>query len=332
MTATHFPVVIFHNPDCGTSRNTLALIKAAGYEPEIVEYLKAGWTRPHLLALFAAAGVSPREALRGKEAAAIDPALLADDAPEAIIIDAMIAHPVLVQRPFVATPKGVRLCRPRSEVALDVLERRPLQDFVKEDGQIIAAARARHPPLAIRTAREADIPAIAAIYAHAVSTGTASYELVPPSEAEMAQRFAAIVGAGYPYLVAESDGEIIGYAYASAFRARPAYCFTAENSVYIAPRHQARGGGRALMARLIADLESLGFRQIIAVIGDGRKNVASIRLHAALGFTHAGLIEDSGFKFDRWLDTVLMQKPLNGGPTLPPDAESLPERKFQSGR
>lgn len=116
-----FPVVIFHNPDCGTSRDTLALIRAAGHEPEIVEYLKTGWTRPLLLTLFAAAGLSPRQALREKDAQTLAPTLISGDAPDAAILDAMIAHPVLVQRPFVATPRGVRLCRPRGEAVLPLL-------------------------------------------------------------------------------------------------------------------------------------------------------------------------------------------------------------------
>jgi arsenate reductase len=141
MTGARFPVVIYHNPDCGTSRNTLALIRATGREPDIIEYLKAGWTRPHLAGLFAAAGVSPREALREKEAATLAPALLAADASDDAILDAMVAHSVLVQRPFVASPRGVRLCRPKSEAVLDLMDRGLAADFIKEDGQVISASR-----------------------------------------------------------------------------------------------------------------------------------------------------------------------------------------------
>ena len=328
MSGPSFPVVIFHNPECGASRTTLALIRAAGYEPEIIDYVKVGWTQVQLLTLFAAARLSPREALREKEAQTRDPTLLTADGPA--LIAAMSAAPILVQRPFVATPIGVRLCRPEATV-LDVLERRPAPDALQSDGQVDRSASTRF-SIALRAALMTDIPTITAIYAHAVLNGTASYELVAPSEDEMAKRFAAIIEAGYPYWVAQSNGAVIGYAYASAFRARPAYRFMAENSVYVAPNQQARGVGRALMERLTLDLERLGFRQIIAVIGDGRANAASVRLHRAMGFSEAGVIKGSGFKFERWLETVLMQKLLDGGPSRQPDADSWPERKFNSGR
>lgn len=139
MTGSRFPVVIYHNPDCGTSRNALALIRATGSEPDVVEYLKSGWTRGHLQGLFAAAGVSPREALREKEAATLAPQLLVGDVSDDTILVAMIAHPVLVQRPFVASPKGVRLCRPKSEAVLNLMDRGLAADFIKEDGQVIPA-------------------------------------------------------------------------------------------------------------------------------------------------------------------------------------------------
>lgn len=131
-----FPVVIHHNPDCGTSRNVLAVIEAAGYRPEIVDYLTSGWTRPQLLALFAAAHITPRDAMREKDAAKLAPDLLSDEADDADILAAMIKHPVLVQRPLVATPKGVALCRP-SEVVLDLLDRWPKGPFRKEDGELM---------------------------------------------------------------------------------------------------------------------------------------------------------------------------------------------------
>ena len=119
-----FPVVIHHNPACGTSRQVLALVQAAGYQPEVIRYLETGWTRPQLLALFAAAGLSPRQALREKNLPADQQALLAADVPDAALIDAMVANPVLVNRPIVATPRGVRLCRP-PETVMDLLERQP---------------------------------------------------------------------------------------------------------------------------------------------------------------------------------------------------------------
>ncbi len=131
-----FPVVIHHNPDCGTSRNVLELIHAAGYEPTIIEYLKLGWIRPQLLALFAAAGLTPRAALRETKSPAAELGLLDPATSDDVLLEAMIAHPVLVNRPIVATPKGVKLCRP-SELALDLLERLPLGPFYKEDGGMI---------------------------------------------------------------------------------------------------------------------------------------------------------------------------------------------------
>ncbi|MBI1361257.1 MAG: GNAT family N-acetyltransferase [Alphaproteobacteria bacterium] len=243
----------------------------------------------------------------------------------------MIAHPALVQRPFVATPRGVRLCRPVEQV-LGLLDRRPLGDFIGHDVGTVRAAQEPPADLYIRAASPEDIPAITAIYAHAVSNGTASYELTPPGEDEMARRYAALAGSGYPYFVAERTGEVIGYAYAGPFRPRPAYRFMAENSIYLAPDMQGRGVGRRLLVHLIEELEQLGFRQVVAVIGDGRRNQASVRLHEAMGFQQAGVIEGSGFKFGRWLDTLLMQKTLNGGATGLPDPASLPERLFDAGR
>ena len=172
--------------------------------------------------------------------------------------------------------------------------------------------------VAIRPATGADLPAIADIYAHAVLNGTASYEYDPPALDEMSRRFEAIAASRYPYLAAEADGVIVGYAYASAFRTRAAYRFTVEDSIYLAPASQGRGLGKRLLSQLIRECEALGFRQMIAVIGDGGVNQASVRLHAALGFAPSGVIVGSGFKFGRWCDTHLMQRPLNGGTaTLP---------------
>jgi len=134
-----FPIVIHHNPACGTSRNVVEIVRAAGYEPEIVDYLETGWTRPQLLALFAAAGLTPRTALRETKSPAAELGLLGDNVSDAQIIEAMLAHPVLVNRPIVATPKGVRLCRP-SESVLDLLERLPPGPLHKEDGELIIDA------------------------------------------------------------------------------------------------------------------------------------------------------------------------------------------------
>ncbi|MCR9268892.1 MAG: arsenate reductase family protein [Hyphomonadaceae bacterium] len=131
---TDFPVIIHHNPACGTSRNVVAITKAAGYEPVIIEYLDAGWTRPQLLALFAAAGLTAREALRETKSPAEELGLLREGVPATELIEAMIKHPILVNRPLVATPRGVKLCRP-SETVLSLLEREPSEPVVKEDGE-----------------------------------------------------------------------------------------------------------------------------------------------------------------------------------------------------
>lgn len=134
--STHFPVVIHHNPECGTSRNVVEIVRAAGYEPTIIDYLQTGWTRPQLLALFAACGLTPRTALRETKSPAAELGLLAEGVSDDTLLDAMIAHPILVNRPIVATPKAVRLCRP-SEVVLEVLDNLPPGPFYKEDGQLI---------------------------------------------------------------------------------------------------------------------------------------------------------------------------------------------------
>lgn len=180
------------------------------------------------------------------------------------------------------------------------------------------------PSLTIRDAAPCDIPAITGIYRHAVLHGTASFELDPPDEAEMLSRYDAMRAAGYPYAVAiAGDGRIAGYAYANAFRARPAYRWSVENSVYVDPAMQGRGIGRDLMIDLLARAEALGFRQMIAVIG-GAGHKASIGLHEQLGFEMIGVFKGSGFKFGQWLDTVLMQKALNGGSGTTPDETVYP--------
>lgn len=170
----------------------------------------------------------------------------------------------------------------------------------------------------VRDSAEADIAAIAAIYRHHVLTGLASFEEVPPEAAEMARRRQGVVEAGMPWLVAtDAEGIVLGYAYAGPYRPRPGYRYTAEDSVYVAPRQIGRGVGRALLGALIGHCETLGFRQLVAVIGDSG-NAASIGLHRALGFTRVGLLPAVGFKFGRWVDGVLMQRALGpGAATLP---------------
>ena len=173
-------------------------------------------------------------------------------------------------------------------------------------------------PVNIRACETGDIPAIGAIYGHHVLHGLASFEIVPPSIEEMARRREAVVAGGYPYLVAESGGEILGYAYASAYRTRPGYRHTVENSVYIRHDCVGRGIGGLLLDRLITDCEARGFRQMIAVIGDSG-NHASIALHHRAGFAMVGIFRSSGFKHGRWVDTVLMQRVLGVGDSTLPD-------------
>ena len=170
----------------------------------------------------------------------------------------------------------------------------------------------------IRASSAADIPAITAIYAHWVTHGLASFEVEPPDPTEMARRRDAVLAAGFPYLVAEAPEGLLGYAYASAYRARPAYRFSVENSVYVAPGAGRRGIGLALMEEVIALCTGAGFRQMVAVIGDSG-NAASIALHKRAGFTPAGLLKAAGWKHGRWVDSVLMQRPLGAGAGAPPE-------------
>jgi L-amino acid N-acyltransferase YncA len=169
----------------------------------------------------------------------------------------------------------------------------------------------------IRPVRVADVPAVTRIYAHAVREGTASFEIDPPDEAEIQRRYEALQAGGYPYLVAEFDGAIAGYAYAGPYRARPAYGWSVEDSVYVTPEWHRRGIGRALLEALIEEAESRSFRQMVAVIGDSA-NTASIELHRFAGFRLVGTLENIGFKFGRWLDSVLMQRELGQGATSRP--------------
>jgi L-amino acid N-acyltransferase YncA len=175
-------------------------------------------------------------------------------------------------------------------------------------------------PLEIRPTGASDLPAITEIYQHAVLYGTATFELIPPDLAEMTRRFGLMTEGGFPHLVAALEGRVVGYAYASAYRPRPAYRFTVENSIYLQPAIQRRGIGLQLLQRLIAESESRGYRQMIAVIGDAA-NAGSIGVHARCGFQMIGTHPSVGFKFGRWLDTVMMQRALGeGATTLPADA------------
>ena len=171
----------------------------------------------------------------------------------------------------------------------------------------------------IRDVSSADAEAIAAIYAHHVLTGTASYEVEPPAVAETRAKIERITGRGWPFLVAAEQGEVVGYAYAEQLRDRPAYRFTCENSIYVRAERTGRGVGRALLIELCARCEELGFRQMIAVIGGAEP--ASIALHERCGFEVAGRLRSVGWKKGRWLDTVYMQRQLGLGASGVPSRE-----------
>ncbi len=174
------------------------------------------------------------------------------------------------------------------------------------------------PPLAaspapvIRPSRDADLPAITDIYAHHVLHGTGTFETVPPTLPEMTARRAEVLGRGLPWLVAELDGRVVGYAYCNWFKPRPAYRFSAEDSIYLHPDARGRGLGRQLLAALADQAQQAGLRKLIAVIGDSA-NAASIGVHRSQGFEPAGVIRSCGWKFGRWLDIVLMEKTLGDG-------------------
>jgi phosphinothricin acetyltransferase len=173
----------------------------------------------------------------------------------------------------------------------------------------------------IRPARDADIAAITTIYAHHVLNGTGTFETTPPNEEEMRQRWADVVSKDLPYIVLEDDSAVLGFAYCNWFKPRPAYRFSAEDSIYLAPAASGRGLGRILLSELIAQAERSGVRKLIAVIGDS-ENTGSIGVHHACGFQDVGVLGASGWKFGRWLDVVLMERSIGlGSSTAPADSK-----------
>jgi phosphinothricin acetyltransferase len=184
--------------------------------------------------------------------------------------------------------------------------------------------------LVLRTCVPSDVTAITEIYAHAVLHGTASFELCAPDSEEMARRQQDLLSRGYPYFVAVSGREVVGFAYAGPYRTRPAYAHTVEDSVYVHPDAQRRGIGLALLQHLLQEAERRGFRQMVAVIGDSG-NHASIRLHERVGFAHVGNLHAVGWKHGKWLDVVIMQRALGPGATTGPAGEGqavgLPETR-----
>ena len=174
------------------------------------------------------------------------------------------------------------------------------------------------PALLIRPSTAADLPAVTAIYGWNVLNGTGTFELDPPDQAEMLRRHDDVLSKGLPWLVAQRDGAVLGYAYANHFRPRKAYRFCLEDSVYLAPEAQGQNLGRLLLAELLSRSEAAGARQMLAVIGDSA-NLGSIGVHRTLGFEHLGMMKAAGWKFDRWLDVVIMQKALGQGSTTDPE-------------
>jgi L-amino acid N-acyltransferase YncA len=170
----------------------------------------------------------------------------------------------------------------------------------------------------IRPSRDEDLDAITCIYGHHVLNGTGTFETTPPTVADMAARRADVLGKGLPWLVVEEAGQVLGFAYGNWFKPRPAYRFSVEDSIYLAPEAAGKGLGRALLAELLAAFERAGVRKVMAVIGDSA-NAGSIGVHTALGFERAGVIASCGWKFGRWLDIVLMQRSLGAGDSTSPE-------------
>jgi L-amino acid N-acyltransferase YncA len=179
------------------------------------------------------------------------------------------------------------------------------------------------PVLTLRPSTAADVPACAAIYRESVRHGTGTFELDEPDDAEMGRRHDAILAQGLPWLVAERGGQVLGYAYAGQFRPRRGYRFCVEDSIYLAPAARGQGVARLLLAELVARCAALGVRQMLAVIGDSA-NLGSIRLHQACGFEHTGTFAAVGWKFDRWLDIVMMQRRLGPGADSAPVEREAP--------
>ena len=169
----------------------------------------------------------------------------------------------------------------------------------------------------IRPSLDADVSAITAIYAHHVLHGTGTFEITPPTEQDMATRRADVLSKDLPYLVVEEDGKVLGFAYCNWFKPRPAYRFSAEDSIYLAPDAHGKGLGKLLLVELMTQAERAGVRKLIAVIGDSA-NQGSVGVHRSCGFQHVGVLGACGWKFERWLDVVLMERAIGLGSSTAP--------------
>ena len=306
---TAFPVVIHHNPDCGTSRNVLRIIEAAGYQPTIIPYLETGWTRAQLLALFAAANVTPRQALREKKSPAAELGLLAEGVGDEKILAAMLLHPILVERPFVATPLGVRLCRP-SEAVLNLLERLPPGPFSKDDGELVVDAQGRpatailaQGAFAVRAATPDDADALAAIYNQGIADRIATFETDPRT----ADTVKAWFDGKHPVMAALTpSGEIAACAASFAYADRCVYSGVAEFSVYTRRDQRGRGAGRAALAALIAAAPQAGLWKLVSRVFT--ENAASRALLKSVGFSEIGIHRAHGKLDGVWRDVIVVER------------------------
>lgn len=308
-------VTIYHNPQCGTSRNTLGLIRNAGIEPVIIEYLVQPPGRELLAAMIRAAGLTVREALRQKGTPYAELGL--DDArlPDDELLDAMMRHPILINRPFVVSSLGTRLCRP-SEVVLDILPQPQRGYFAKKDGEVVIDANgqrvsARRPAtnaVQVREATPVDAAAIAQIYNYYVGNTVITFEEEAVPADEMSRRIAEVQSRSLPWLVGELDGEIVGYSYAAPWKARAAYRQSVETTIYLRHGMEGRGIGRTLYSALLPILRERGIHAVIG--GAALPNPASAALHAALGFERVATFREVGFKFGRRIDVAYWQRVL----------------------
>lgn len=307
-------VTIYHNPQCGTSRNTLGLIRNAGIEPVIIEYLVQPPGRDLLAAMIRAAGLTVREALRQKGTPYAELGL--DDArlPDDELLEAMMRHPILINRPFVVSSLGTKLCRP-SEVVLDILPLPQRGYFAREDGQVVIDAngqRVSHRPATnaaqVRAATHLDAGTIAQIYNYYVGNTVITFEEDAVPADEMSRRITEVQARGLPWLVAERDGEIVGYSHAAPWKARAAYRQSVETTIYLRHGMEGRGIGRTLYSALLPILKERGIHAVIG--GAALPNPASVALHAALGFERVATFREVGFKFGRRIDVAYWQRIL----------------------